>query len=293
MADETRKSMTEESFRKYRKALKPEIDAAKTQMHIAHKGYEDAVRSRQFKRCIFKKSEAALAEYEGLLNGVVTMAQQDATEINNTVNGYVSQVDTIKTAFDAVLASLRDCKKSLGDVESTAYALAEVVENSDQSEEKKWLKLHIDGFEKYVKDVAGDPKANSQGLADKTNDLADGAFEVAVKVAGINASINVRSLTTLSTQLLNDLTALKADLDTNIAFAQTEKTAAQIILSQQNQAQSTSRALVSQTRLRFAGLKNVEAYIRNPNCLEGDALAAHTRKELDEITRKIEQSFEK
>ena len=291
MSDEIKKSPTEQSFRTYRKGLKPDINKAKTDMKVARTGYNDAVRSRQFKRCTFKKAEAALAEYEGLLNGVVTAAHQDATEIDASIKNFVAQSATVKTAFGAVVDSLRSAKKALYDVESTASALAELVENSEQSEENKWLKSHISSFESTIKSIAGDVKTRKQGLADQTNDLADDAFEVAVKVVGINASVNIESLTPLSTKVLTDLTTLKGDVESNITYAVGEKQKAQVELNKQNQSQSSNRANVSRTRLIFAGLKNVEAFTKTPECKEGADLVKDTRKQLEDLVKKVEQSF--
>ena len=289
--DEIKKSPTEESFKTYRKALKPEINKAKTDTKVAHTGYNDAVRSRQFKRCLFKKAETSLAEYEGLLNGVVTLAYQDATEIDTSIKNYVIQSAAVKTAFGLVVESLRSAKKALYEVETTASAIAELVENSDQSEENKWLKSHINGFETTVKKIAGDIKTKTQGLADQTNDLADDAFEVAVKVVGINASVNIESLPPLSTKVLEHLTALKGDVDGNVTYALAEKQKAQVELNNQNKSQSSNRATVSRARLHFAGLKNVEAFTKTPDCLEGAELAKETRKKLAELSEKVEGSF--
>ena len=289
--DEIKKSPTEESFKTYRKALKPEINKAKTDMKVAHTGYNDAVRSRQFKRCLFKKAEASLAEYEGLLNNVVTSAHQDATEIDTSIKNFVAQSAAVKTAFGLVVESLRAAKKALYEVETTTSAVAELVENSDQSEENKWLKSHISGFETTVKKLAGDIKTKTQGLADQTNDLADDAFEVAVKVVGINASVNIESLTPLSTKVLEHLTLLKGDVESNVTYALSEKQKAQGELNKQNQSQSSNRANVSRMRLHFAGLKNVEAFTKTPDCLEGAELAKETRKQLAELSEKVEGSF--
>lgn len=291
MSEEIKTSPTELSFSTYRKGLKPEIEKAKTDMKVAQTGYKDSVRSRQFKRCLFKKAKAALAEYEGLLNGVVTAAFQDATEIDASIKSYVAKTAEVKTAFGAVVDSLRVAKKALYDVETTAGSLAELVENSEQSEENKWLKANISGFGDTVKKIAGDVKTKQQGLADQTNDLADDAFEVAVKAVGISASVNMESLPPLSTKVLSDLAAMKTDVEGNIAYAVGEKQKAQVELNKQNQSQSSNRANVSRTRLQFAGLKNVQAFTNSPNCLEGSALAAATRKKLEELAKNVEQSF--
>ncbi len=301
-------SKTELSFQKYLKELKPEIREARTTMHKARKDYHGAINSRLFKRCLFRKSEAALAEYEGLLNGVVTVALQHAINIKESVIGipdaegaengtlgYMTQADNVKVALDQVLEALRKAKSALWDVETSSNTLAEKVENSDQSQEKKWLKTNVKGFEKYIKDFAGDPRQSKQGLADQTNDLADDALEVAVKVAGINASINVTSLEKLCIKLEEDCNALNIDItdatDGNIKFAQSEKTEAQKNLTDQNIAQSTTRAAMARTRLVFAGLKDTQAFVKETGCKEGDELAQSTRTELEEIARKIEKSF--
>ncbi|MBL7818448.1 MAG: hypothetical protein JNL70_25780 [Saprospiraceae bacterium] len=280
------KTPVEETFNKYKESLKPDIEKAVSDKRIAQKGYKDAVRSRQFKNCSFKKAKAAIREYEGLMNHVVATAHQDVVEINTSINKYIKYTGDIKTAFDSVVESLRTAKKSLSEVESTANFLAEVLENSDQSEEQKWLKKEVPNFAPTVKKFAGDT-----GWADKANDLADDAFEIAVKVIGINASINVESLIPLSTQLQTDITALKEDVKGNMTFSQGEKQKAQQTLDAQNQAQSGTRSIFARARLNLHSLKSLESFVSHPHCDEGSDLQKKTLRELNRLADAVEDSF--
>jgi hypothetical protein len=281
-------SLEDKSFAEYREKLKPEIESAESNNTIALTGYHDSIRSRQFKICSFKKAKSALKEYEDLMNGVVALAHQDAAEIHKSIEEHLKQTDTVKTAFDAVLEALRNTKKSLLEVETASRSLAEVVENSDQSEEAKWLKKKVEDFHGKVKKMSAE---NKEGSADAVNDLADDAFEVAVKVVGINASINLASLPPLSTQLQTDMTALKEDIVANLTFNQGEKQKAQQTLTAQNQAQSTSRATLLRACLNVHALNGVEAYIGQPHCKTGDELQQTTRTQLEKIAEDIEKTF--
>lgn len=297
MADAVKKSPTEDSFKKYLELLKPDIETADKDAHIAKTGYKDAVRSRQFKRCAFKKAKKSLQVYEGLLNNVVVAAHQDTTEIDKSIKSYLEQSTTIKNAFTALVQSLRAAKNTLGEVETVARALSEAVENSDQSEEAKSLKSYVPDFENDVRAITGWYKNKEQpvqGLADKTNDLADNTFEITIKVLAINSAINIESLEPLSKKLLSDISDLKTDIESNVSFAQKEKVTTQTNLTKQNQDQSIARIAKTHSRLRLFGTKNVEGFVNSTKNLTADeskALVKKTKAELERIGNLVENSF--
>ena len=281
--DQSISSPTADEFKKYEKQIKEtDLTAAGAAYNEAKVRYKDAMRSRQFKRCMFKKSKDALREYEALANGIVTTASQDAVEIDKSIKGYLDQSALVKSAFDEAIQAIKAAKLSLWQAEDTANNLAEVVENSDNSEELKWLKKHVHGFETAVKNI--------QTKADATNDLADDAFEIAVKVAGINAYANVSSLTPLSTSLSDDMGKLKTDINGNITFNKAEKEAAQLLLTDLLTTQSSRRAEKLRAWLKLEGVLEMRSFVHEPGCADGDIRAA-TRKKIDELAHKVEQNF--
>ena len=227
---------------------------------------------------------------------------QDEVEIDTTIMQYVEQSGKVKTAFSALIQSLQILKTNLSDVEQTAYHASELLENSSTTaadEELKWLNSHITNFSDRVRRICGDTgERNSkqrrearQGLADVTNDLADDAFEIAIKVIGISESANVPSLSNLSKNLLDNITALNADVVENVGFVQAQKQEAQSLLSQMLEKQRTARAETFRKEHQHTALQKALSFVQDPTCPDDDRISSFTRKELERIQAAVEGSF--
>ncbi|MBD2753203.1 hypothetical protein [Spirosoma validum] len=283
--------------------LQKEVKDMDTERRVALEQERAAVSNQQFTWCTLQKSQASGQEYEGLMNGVTIIAKQDALEIDKTIGQYVAQAATVKTSFTTLIQSLQNLKTALTDVETTAYQVSELLENSSTTaadDEQKWLNKYITNFSDRVREIGGDtgeknPKQRRpprQGLADLTNDLADDAFEVSVKVIGISESANVPSLTDLSKMLVTDVTALEADVSKNVAFAQSQKQETQGILAQMLAKQRLARAETFRKEHQYTALQKTLGFVQDPDCPDDGQLSTYTREQLERIQHAVEESFQ-
>ena len=283
--------------------LEKEAKDADTNRRVALERERAAVSNQQFIWCMLRKSQDMGTEYEGLMNGVTIIAKQDAQEIDKTIGQYVEQSGKVKASFTDLIQSLHNLKAALSDVETHAKQVSELLENSGTTasdDELKWLIKNVPDFLNRVREIGGDtgeknpknPRPPRQGLADLTNDLADDAFEVSVKVVGLSESANVPSLMDLSKTLVTDLTALDADVLKNVTFALSQKQEAQGLLVQMLNNQRSARAETFRTQHRYTGLWKTLEFVLDPACPDDGQLAAETREQLERIQEAVENSFQ-
>jgi hypothetical protein len=275
---------------------------AKTARKVARSQERAALKAQEFKWCLLEKVNDGVEEYEGLLNGVTTVALQDSLEIDASVKQYVAQAATIKTAFEALVAALRTAKTALADVENTGFQLSEILENSDSTaadDERKWLQKNVPNFSMRIREAFGDtgdkktnpPRQPKQGIADFIHDLADDTFEATVKVVGINESANVPSLTPLSKKLAETMQVLNKDVGDNLAYFQSEKNAAQGALSAAMTNIRVKRAEKYRKEKQYHALRATINYIEEGNCPDDSVLVSETAAKLEKIREKVEQAF--
>lgn len=206
-------------FRNYNDGvLKNDIDTARSNRLAANTEFNTAENSRQSNYCCLLKIEETSKEYQQLDAYLSSVYDQGATELVARINALNQRNLETTAAFTAAHAAVMDLKKKAGELKDAAVKLHYAMSDPCNSEQMAALKEHIvddhnppkheHGFESVVNKLISDTK----GLVyEKSNN----AFEISVKLAGINAYLNTAGLMALVTAFKAAVTAFKANIDAN------------------------------------------------------------------------------
>lgn len=178
-------------------------------------------------RQLTDKTATAVREYNFLNNCISVYAQQDVTTLVDTVKADLTLNTTFQTNFTAAVTAIKAAKSAEIKAHTQAQALLDAVQESCNSDERKQIEAclanTVSDTQKQLLETVKEIVKRAQVLNDKADDLS----ESAVKVAGINAFVNVASLTAFGTDLKTQGTALATDVTKNVTVLGTSYTAAQ------------------------------------------------------------------
>lgn len=237
-------------------------------------------------RKISDKLSAALKEYSFLSICIGAYASKDLDLLQTIVQEDVARYNTLNTEYGKAVAAIKLAKQKIAKVNTLACKLKDAVPDSCNSEELKQIKECLnkntgkgqqqDGLEESVHKIVH----QAHHITNQVDDLS----ESAVKVAGINAFINIASMTPAATLIKEKGTAFITDVDANVTSLQTQYDTAR-------QTQVTSlKELSSATADKYKawiikdGLAATAQFVKDNDC-------DHDCRSLDEIAREAEESF--
>lgn len=170
-------------------------------------------------RKVNEKLARAVKEYNFLSNCVTVYTSQDLEGLSETVKQAQAKHASVKTAFDAAVAAIKLAKQKAGVVNTWADKLKAAVADSCNSEELKQIRENMSKGgpgKKNIEDAVKEFVDYSEKIVDQADDVA----QAAVKVAGINAFVNIDNLAALIGTAKTDGGKLIADVAANVTASQ-------------------------------------------------------------------------
>ncbi len=275
----------DQAFTEFGNTLAPILKAAATTQTNLSK-FADTKRdtvcaSRNISRYIYK----GIKEYT-LFNTCITISTtKDAEELVNTTKETIDKNNKLGTAYKAAVDSIKAAKQKIDQqVKNLTDKLNADVPNSCNSEEVKQIKASLGN--------GGNKKTLEASIAElttyalKITESVDDVSESAVKVAGINAFINVQSLGDASAIIKTGADSFVKDVDANIKSLQGDYEAAKKDLADSQKLFTTATLQKYKAIASKQALDWVKKLVENPECHKcGDS------NELNELAQKAAQSF--
>jgi hypothetical protein len=236
-------------------------------------------------RKITDKLAGALKEYNFLSICIGAYAGKDLELLQTIVQEDVARYDALNTAYSAAVSSIRTAKQKIAKVNTLASKLKDAVPDSCNSEELKQIKECLSkgnnkqqhkSFEESVHEIVG----QVHRITNQVDDLS----ESAVKVAGINAFINIASLVPAATNIKDKGTAFINNVNAGLTSLQTQHDAARLVLVEALKQLSTATADRYKAWIRKDSLAATADFVKDNDC-------DHDCRSLDEIAKEAEQSF--
>src|ERR1044072_6570728 len=240
-------------------------------------------------RKISDKLSAAIKEYNFLSICIGAYASKDLELLQTVVAEDVARYDALNTAYTAAVNAIKAAKQKIEKVNTLDCKLKDAVPDSCNSEELKQIKECLnknnntgkgqqqpDSLEESVHKIVD----HAHQITTQVDDLA----ETAVKVAGINAFINLPSLTPAATLIREKGTAFITDVDANLKALQTQYDTARQTQVDALKALSTATVDKYKAWIVKDGLAFTAEFVKDNDC-------DHDCRSLDEIAKEAEQSF--
>jgi hypothetical protein len=236
-------------------------------------------------RKVNEKYARAVKEYNFLSNCVGVYTGQDLLGLGSTVTLASGKYGSVKTSFDAAVTAIKTAKQKVNLVKTLADKLEDAIADSCNSEELKLIRQQLakggnnkDTIENAAREIAQ--------YAEKGANQADDVAQAAVKVAGINAFINVENLTALITTATADGGKLIADIEANVKDAQKKYDESRKPLGEA--LVNLSKAF-TQKNVAFVvkdAVADTSKFVEDKNCNLGGC------KKLDEISEEAESAYD-
>lgn len=235
-------------------------------------------------RKITDKLAGALKEYSFLSICIGAYASKDLELLPTIVQEDVNRYEALKTSYSTAVAAIKTAKQKIARVNDLANKLKNAVPDSCNSEELKQIKeclqksgnKHPKGLEESVNDIV----RHAHHLTNLVDDLS----ESAVKVAGINAFINIGSLSTAANNIKEKGNAFIANVNNSITTLQASHDASRTTLTEDLKLLSTATADRYKAWIRKDSLAATAAFVKDTDC-------DHDCRSLDDIAKEAEQSF--
>lgn len=239
-------------------------------------------------RKISDKLSGALKEYNFLSICIGAYASKDLDLLQTVVAEDVARYEALNTAYTAAVNAIKSAKQKIAQVNNLACKLKDAVPDSCNSEELKQIKDCLsknntgkgqqqqDSFEESIYKIVH----QAHHVANQVDDLS----ESAVKVAGINAFINIASLTPAAALIKEKGTAFITDVDANLKSLQTQYDTARQTQVDALKALSTATTDKYKAWIIKDGLAATADFVKDNDC-------DHDCRSLDEIAKEAEQSF--
>lgn len=237
-------------------------------------------------RKISDKLSGALKEYNFLSICIGAYASKDLELLQTVVQEDVARYEALNTAYTAAVNAIKAAKQKIAKVNTLACKLKDAVPDSCNSEELKQIKECLskngnkgqqqDGLEESVHKIVH----QAHHITNQVDDLS----ESAVKVAGINAFINIGSLTPAAVLIKEKGTAFITDVDANLKSLQTQYDAARQTQVDALKALSVASADKYKAWIVKDGLAATADFVKDNDC-------DHDCRSLDDIAKEAEQSF--
>ena len=236
-------------------------------------------------RKISDKLSGALKEYNFMSICIGAYASKDLELLQTVVLEDVARYDALSTAYTAAVNAIKAAKQKIAKVNTLACKLKDAVPDSCNSEELKQIKDCLSKNankpgQKSLEDSVHEIVHQAHHITNQVDDLS----ESAVKVAGINAFINIGSLTPAAVLIKEKGTAFITDVDANLKSLQTQYDTAR-----QTQVDALKALSVATTDKYKAwiikdGLAATADFVKDNDC-------DHDCRSLDDIAKEAEQSF--
>jgi len=242
-------------------------------------------------RKISDKLSGALKEYNFLSICIGAYASKDLDLLQTVVTEDVARYEALNTAYTAAVNAIKAAKQKIAQVNTLACKLKDAVPDSCNSEELKQIK---DCLSKNNNTGKGQGQQQPDSLEESVHkivhqahhitNLVDDLSESAVKVAGINAFINIASLTPAAALIKEKGTAFITDVDANLRSLQTQYDTARQAQVDALKALSTASTDKYKAWIIKDGLAATAQFVKDNDC-------DHDCRSLDEIAKEAEQSF--
>ena len=286
-------SQTTECIQSYIKnSLEGQIEYTKSQETIACLDYKGKITVQNYNLCLLLKSRALHDEYFGIKNCISTTLLGQSSLVDENVDNYLVKTDAIKKALDNSLNAIKESKSKIWKIRECACKLDGARNDSCNSEQLSAMnkipqgdpdnKSGIARFHALVDDLVN----QSNTLYDTIDDI----FEKGVKVAGIQAYINTKSLKEFSESLKGDATSLDTDINTNLSYAEDLIDTAQEQYTDGLNNLDNCLFAKNESHLAHLSLEAAESYadgLKDESC-DGDSIEA-----LEEICIAIQDEFKK
>lgn len=186
-----------------KKPLADDRKSANGAATVACLGYEENTVSVRLHVCRLEDARLVSDEYSALRNYISTTLAAHATGMATNVEGYVTRESELSDKLNTTLEALKGVKSHMAKVNSLACKLETACNDSCTAEERKIMDSALGknvfkrSANELVKQVKGEKDQEGLITVKGTTHHADDLFDMGVKYAGIQASTNVSSLTSL------------------------------------------------------------------------------------------------
>jgi hypothetical protein len=236
-------------------------------------------------RKVNEKFARAVKEYNFLSNCVTVYTGQDLEGLTSTVLLAQAKYTGIKTSFDAAVVAIKAAKQKAGLVNTLAGKLKDAVADSCNSEELKLIRENLSKGGPGKKNIE-DSVQEFVVYAEKINNQADEVVQAAVKVAGINAFVNVDNLAMLIATAKTDGTNLMTDVETNVKNSQKKFDDSRKPLGDALKDLSKASTLKNVAWVVKDAVADAAKFVEDKNCNGGGC------KKLDDISEQAEHAFD-
>lgn len=269
----------------YGAVLKEESKKASADLDMQITRANTANEAACIERDINEKFARSVKEYNFLSNCVTVYTAQDLEGLTDTFTNVLKpKSNNAKTAFDTAVAAIKTVKQKVAQVSNLAVKLKDAVADSCNSEELKLIRECLSKGGPNKKNLE-DSVQEFVNYAEQIVNQADDAAQAAVKVAGINAFINVDNLSALITAAKTDGGKLIADVDTNVKDSQKKYDDSRKPLGEALKALSTVSTEKNRAWNYKDAVAGVTKFVEEKNC-NGNGC-----KKLDEISEEAENAY--
>jgi hypothetical protein len=236
-------------------------------------------------RKINEKYARAVSEYNLLSNCITVFTSQDLDGINDTVTkGLLPKRNEIKTSFDAAVTAIKAAKQKIGLVNTWADKLKDAVADSCNSEELKSIRENLSKGGPGLKNLENSVQ-EFVDYADRIVNQIDDVAQGAVKVAGINAFLNIDNLAALIASSKVDGVKLITDVETNVKDVQKKYDDSRKPLGESLKGLSAAVTEKNKAWNFKEAVTSVSKFVEDKNC-------HFDCKKLDEISEEAEHAFD-
>jgi len=236
-------------------------------------------------RKINDKYARAVSEYNLLSNCITVYTGQDLDGINSTVTTQlIPKRNEVKTSFNDAINLIKTAKQKVGLVSTWALKLKDAVADSCNSEELKSIRENLSKGGSGLKNLE-DSVLEFVSYADKIVNQADDVAQGAVKVAGINAFLNIDNLATLIAATKTDGLKLITDVEANVKDAQKKYDDSRTPLGAALKGLSSAVTEKNKAWNFKEAVTSVSKFVEDKDC-QFDC------KKLDEISEEAEHAFD-
>jgi hypothetical protein len=236
-------------------------------------------------RKINEKYARAVKEYNFLSNCVTVYSGQDLEGLTSTVALAQIKYTGMKTSFEAAVTAIKTAKQKVGLVNTLAGKLKDAVADSCNSEELKLIRENLSKGGQGKKSLE-DSVQEFVNYAEKIVNQADDVAQAAVKVAGINAFVNLDNLTTLVATAKADGGKLITDVENNVKDAQKKYDDSRKPLGEALKELSKASTLKNTAWVVKDAVADASKFVEEKNCNGGGC------QKLDDISEEAESAFD-
>jgi hypothetical protein len=191
----------------------------------------------------------------------------------------------VKSSFDAAIGLIKAAKTKVGLVNTWAGKLKDAVADSCNSEELKSIRENLSKSGHGHKNLE-DSVQEFVAFADKIVTQIDDVAQAAVKVAGINAFLNIDNLAALIATSKVDGLKLITDVEANVKSSQKKYDDSRVPLA--DALKGLSAAVIEKGKAwdYKEAVTSISKFVEEKNCGNSDC------KKLDEISEEAEHAFD-